>query len=581
MLDHLPTAERERRLFEIVDHANRGLAPDATRSASAELRALNLAAARRAQSSAAFAPAHGYFQRAAELLADDAWASDYDQTLAIHVEGARAAYLSGEHATMDALVDVATRNAKTPIDRVNAREVKVHSLVSQRRFADAVRLAVDVLTELGVELPLEPTREEVEREVTTTLGALQKLSGDDIGRLAMANDPKVVAVQRLENALMSSAYLAAPSLLPILACSIVRSTLASGVCKESPYGFAVLGIVLNAVNLIDVSYAMGKVAIEMLGRIDDRSVQPKNLHVVNGLLKPFVEPVRESVEAERRVSRLAMDTGDLEYASWPLHQMVCNGLYAGLELAEVWRTYERNRATLERHEQLPALGCTRQFGQAVLNLTGKAADPARLVGLEFDEAAMMPELRAINFRGAAFIVTAVGTYLRYLFRDLGGARAFADEGGEFLDGAPATYHQVWWHQYRALAILGAAEASAAGARDALAAIERNVAQLRLWHRFSAVNHDHRVHLVDAEIARVEGRAVDAVAHHEAAIARATENGFVHEGALASELAARFHFARGAEARGREHLLEACAAYGRWGATAKVAHLRAELGHRLG
>ncbi|MCC7538143.1 MAG: serine/threonine-protein kinase PknK [Deltaproteobacteria bacterium] len=577
LLDRLEGAAREQRLFELVEHLNRGAAAQSA-SEQAQLCALNLAAARRASASAAFEPAYGYFQKARALLGPTCWSTEYEQALAIHVEGARAAYLSGDYATMEALVESAVANGRQVLDRVGAREVAIQSFVSQQHFADAVRSALDVLRELGTEIPAEPSGAYVEQAVVETLALLSSWSAERLDALPMASDPRIAAMQRIQNGTMSSAYLAAPSLLPVLACNIVRSTLEHGVCKESPYGFAIFALVLSAINQIDVAYSVGKTAMRMLDRVGDRSLRPKMIHVVGGMVGLFVEPMRASIEADRRAARLGFDTGDHEYAAWGLHSVVCNAFYAGIELAELGKMYEKNAAILVHRKQLAALGCTVQYGQAVRNLTGAAADPTRLVGPEYDETRHMDELRAINFRGAAFIVTVVGTFIRYLFRDIEGALELADRGAEYADGATSTYHPVWFHQYRTLATLGSLDTAAeeADVARALERIEASVRQLRTWQRFAPANHDHRVHLVDAEIARVSGRRDAALEHYDAAASSAGTHGFVHEEALAHELAGRLHRSSGDHDRARARLLQACAAYDRWGATAKSAQLRDEL-----
>ena len=56
----------------------------------------------------------------------------------------------------------------------------------------------------------------------------------------------------------------------------------------------------------------------------------------------------------------------------------------------------------------------------------------------------------------------------------------------------------------------------------------------------------RAALVGAEIARLEGRELDAERLYEQAIRSARANGFVHDEALANEFAARFYVARGFE-----------------------------------
>jgi PAS domain S-box-containing protein len=78
--------------------------------------------------------------------------------------------------------------------------------------------------------------------------------------------------------------------------------------------------------------------------------------------------------------------------------------------------------------------------------------------------------------------------------------------------------------------------------------------------------------VGAEIARIEGRTLDAEKLYEDAIRSAQANGFVHHEALANELAAGFYRARGLEKVAKAYLKEARSLYARWGADGKVKQL---------
>ena len=80
-----------------------------------------------------------------------------------------------------------------------------------------------------------------------------------------------------------------------------------------------------------------------------------------------------------------------------------------------------------------------------------------------------------------------------------------------------------------------------------------------------------------ELARVSGRVADALEGYERAIRAAREHGYVNDEALAHELAARFHQGRGNRVVARAYLVEARYAYERWGAEAKVARLKEDLG----
>ena len=97
-------------------------------------------------------------------------------------------------------------------------------------------------------------------------------------------------------------------------------------------------------------------------------------------------------------------------------------------------------------------------------------------------------------------------------------------------------------------------------------------QLETWARCCPPNFDNRAALVGAEIARVEGRDLDAMRLYDRAIGSARENGFVHNEAVANELAGRFYAARGFAKIARTYLTDARYGYRRWGADGKVRQL---------
>src|SRR6202035_1250600 len=94
-------------------------------------------------------------------------------------------------------------------------------------------------------------------------------------------------------------------------------------------------------------------------------------------------------------------------------------------------------------------------------------------------------------------------------------------------------------------------------------------QLREWAENYPPTFADKHALVSAEIARLEGRAFDAMQLYEQAIQSARENGFVQNEALAHEVAARFYLAHGFEAFAHTYLRNARNGYDRWGAFGKV------------
>lgn len=579
MLEHLEQVEQDPRLFALVEHMNRGaslLNADERR----HLGELNLQAGRRATQSAAFEPAHGYYLRAFEELKDSDWEERYEISLAVHLEGARAAFLSGRYAIMDERVNAVMKRGRTLLDRVNAQEVRIMALVSQQKLQEAVNTALSVIAELGFDLLCDPTREDVQAAVGEALALLEGHDEDSLRALPEATDPKIVAGLRIQNGIISSAYLAVPNLLPLLCCSMVKKTLKHGVSAHAVYGFSTLGLVLVSVNMVPVGYQVGKLALAMLERWDDRGIRLKNLHVVGGIVNAYVEPLRKALDNHRQVYRLGIEAGDLEYAAWGLHNEICNSFWAGLNLNGLAGTATHHVAILEHHKQIPALACTEPFVQIMKNLRFGEENSARLIGSEFDEREHLERLRKTDTRGPVFVCSAVGTVCRYLFRDLQGALDFADETGVYADGAQATYLVIYWNQYRALAALGLCSPET----DAVAGVLKNVAPNRelLKSLADSAPHNflHRVQLLDAEVARLEGRHSEALDLYEAAIAGARKNEFTHDEALANELAGRCLLEAGRKTPARGYLMESIFVYTRWGALAKAAHLEEEFAELL-
>jgi len=111
-------------------------------------------------------------------------------------------------------------------------------------------------------------------------------------------------------------------------------------------------------------------------------------------------------------------------------------------------------------------------------------------------------------------------------------------------------------------------------------LSASLSKLELWAKNCPENFESRYALVSAEVARIEGRELEAMRLYEQAIRSASDNGFIHNEALASELSARFHRARGFDRVADTYLREARAAYQRWGAEGKVKQIDERNPHLL-
>ena len=162
---------------------------------------------------------------------------------------------------------------------------------------------------------------------------------------------------------------------------------------------------------------------------------------------------------------------------------------------------------------------------------------------------------------------------RYLSGDYAEVIAAADKVKPMLWAAAAHIHLLDYFLYTALAVTAlyeeASEDKRAEWRDLLT---EHREQLREWAENYPPNFADKHTLVSAEIARIEGRDMEAMRLYDQAIGSARDNDFVQQEALAAEVAARFYQVRGFERFAGIYLRDAHAGYARWGAQGKVQQL---------
>jgi PAS domain S-box-containing protein len=162
-------------------------------------------------------------------------------------------------------------------------------------------------------------------------------------------------------------------------------------------------------------------------------------------------------------------------------------------------------------------------------------------------------------------------------RFLAGAHASAVEAavktGQYLWTVPSHLEVAEYHYYGALARAAHHDAAPPADRPLLlSALWSHHAQLAEWAQHCPENFADRAALCAAELARIEGRDLDAERLYEEAIRAAHDSGFVHNEAIVHETASRFYRRRGFQVFADTYLRAARDGYLRWGADAKVRQL---------
>ncbi|BDA70107.1 Serine/Threonine protein kinase and Signal Transduction Histidine Kinase (STHK) with GAF sensor [Calothrix sp. PCC 7716] len=564
----------EERIFEIVGHLNLGSQITVEPQEKLELAHLNLLAGRKAIDSTAYAAALAYLNQGIELLPEDAWKNHYALTLGLHHQRLDAAYLNTEFENLEAWGGLVLQQATSILDCIKVYKTRIMALRSQGEFLQVVETGLQVLKQLGIEFPPHPTLADIGVAYERSRQAWQGREPLSLLELPNMEDPQILAAMQILTKLAPSAYIAVPSLLPLLTfkqveLSIEYGNSPSSIFSYADYGFIVCGIMGD----ISTGYEFGQLSLALLEKLQVTSFKSRAYFIVSSFIRHWREPLHDVIPSLLEGYRSGLESGDWECVALNLWIYSQYQYYAGQELQGLVEEMLAYRQVIGQVKQQATLLYHETYLQAVLNLLGQAKVPYHLQGEIFDAEQLIPSLERQNDLTGLFYTHLNQLYLYYLFEQNEQALQLAALLEKYRDGVCGFFSIPIWKYYDAL-IQIRCYPNAEPEQQALI-LERITAHqenLKGWATYAPFNHDHRWQLVAAETYRILEQKVEAIAHYDLAIASAHANRFIQDEALANELAAKFYLDWGKEKVAAGYMQEAYYCYSRWGAFAKVADL---------
>jgi signal transduction histidine kinase len=573
LLTRLSPAERQERIFELVQQFNQAVELVQEPAEREQLAELNLQAAIRARAAAAHAPAAAWLRLGRSLLRPDAWMTQYPLALGLHCAGADVARLVTAFQEMDALARTVMANARAVLDSLPVYETLIEYHTAQNRPSQALELAREVLARLGVSLPARPTPVHVFTSLLATMRRMRGRRVSELSTLPLMENPTTLGAMRVLMRTISAAYIASPHMFPLIVFQMVRLSLKHGNSAQSPFGYVIYGIILSAsMNKHEEGYELGQFSLELMGRFQSFASKAK-LYVSNHVsLNYWKHHLRDSLEPLREAFHSGMETGDVEYACHGAMMYSHYLVVVGDSLEVVQRRQEEFLAAIEKNKSEFHAIYTRVFQQFVLCLRGMG-EPPRLAGSAFQEERDIPRLVAAKNFTALFSALHCKAQLCYLHGDPRGALEHSTSARAHEHAVTGSINPLENVFIQSLALLACHPRTNFRQRRTLAANRR---KLRGWARQSTINFGHKHLLVEAELARVTGRHTEASVLYEKAITAALEARFIQVAAMALELSGRHHLALGMSRSGWRALTEAWRTYQGWGALHKANALEAEL-----
>ncbi|MFB2875284.1 AAA family ATPase [Floridanema aerugineum] len=578
LLQNTPSDKREEKIFDIVNQLNFATSLITKQSERDELAQLNLIAGKKAKISAAYQPALNYLQTGIELLATDSWQQQYHLILSLYEKAAEAAYLNNKLTLMEKFIEVVLSKAKTVLDKVKVYEIKIQACNAQNKFTESIDIALEVLNLLGVRLPKQPSKSDVWWRLLRTKLIIGRRSIASLVDLPIMTAPHPKARMRILNAIISASYSTSFLLFSLIVFEQVNLSIKWGNAPESAYacysGYAI--ILCASVGDIEAGYQFGQLALNLLASLNAKEIQAKTYMIVNGVIKHWIEPVKETLKPLLESYVVGLETGDLEYAAYSAHQYCYHAFFSGSELVQLESEMADYAQVMRQIGQERTIELQELFHQAVLNLLDKTENLYDLVGNAYDEKVMLPELKSRNDRTAICYLYFIKLMLCFLFGDVKRAIANAELAEQYLDGIAALLLVAHFYFYNSLARLAmATEVEKSERKRPIQKVISNQKKMQKWAHHAPINNLHKYLLVEAELCRVIGKDRQAMNYYDRAISLAKENEYINEAALAYELAAKFYLSRNKELTAKAYMQEARYYYQLWGAAAKVKHLETQ------
>ena len=567
--------KREEPIFEIVNQLNRGSHLITSAGERRCLAEFNLIAGRRAKISTAYVSALSYLAAARALLTEGSWDENYDLIFSVEYHTAECELLTADTAAAENRLLMLARRAKGRHDIAVVTRLGLTLYTTLGRSDRAVELCLEYLRHNGTDWPAHPTGDEVRREYDRIWSQLGSRQIEELIDLPLMANPDVLDILDVLAEVVTPALFYDESLSSFVICRMVNLSLEHGNSDGSCFAYVSFAIMAGPRfgNYKD-GFRFGRLGYDLVEKRGLKRFQARTYLFFGNVIMPWTRHVRAGRDLVHRAFDAAKEIGDLTFAGYSCDNLITNLIAAGDPLVEVQHQAENG---LEFAQKV-------RFGRTIANLTAQLALIRTVRGLtpkfgcfddeSFDETrferhlASSPVLGLPEFK---YLVRKVQA--RFLSRDYASAVAASLRADRLLWASPSFFETAELCFYGALSRAASWDSALPDTqRDHFDALTSHHQQLEVWAGNCPENFESRAALVSAEIARIEGRHLDAEHLYEQAIRSARENSFVHIEGIANEVAGGFYLARGLETNAYAHLRNASACFALWGADGKVRQL---------
>jgi PAS domain S-box-containing protein len=575
LLARMTPREITEAVFNVANQLNVGAAFISDQEEKQRVARLNLLAGRKAKASTAYDSACIYLSAGMNLIGSECWNSpnQYDLAFKLWIERAECELRSGNFDEAGRLICQLLLRGVSRVDKAAAYSLKVVLHLIKSEKPQGVETALECLRLFGIEMSPHPSREEVEEEYELVWRNLAGRAIESLDEMPLMTNLEMRAAMRVLSFLTGPALYTDINLYHLHFCKMVNLSLTYGISDACTFGYAGFGVILCLpFQRYGDGYRFARLACDLVEKYGFTAYKAK-VYLSMEMVALWTKPIEVGIDLIRSAFRAGVESGDLSFACYSCMHLITDLLIKGVHLDDVWRESEICLDFVRKgkyRDAAEAIVCQQQF---LRNLRGQTTNFSTFSDGDFDEQSFEAQLTEDRMTVMVSRYWILRVQARFLFADYHAGLAAAEKAKKLHWSSEAFFHSLDYHYYNALTIAAVYDTAGSDQQaEWLEAFKTHLNQLRQWSENCPSTFFDKHALVAAELARIEGRDLDAMLSYEDAIRSARENAFVQNEGIASELAARFYLKRGLDKVAGVYLRDARFCYLRWGALGKVKQL---------
>jgi PAS domain S-box-containing protein len=575
LLAHIVPEKREEAIFDIVNQLNRGSHLITSTEERESVAELNLTAAKRAKLSIAYASALSYLATGRALLTEESWETRYELIFSLELLMAECELLTARIESAEKRLSVLAQHAKSEHDVALVTRLRLTLFNTLDRSSDAVVACLEYLRRRGTHWSLRPSMDEVRREYDRIWWQLAGRQIEDLIDLPLIASSEVLDILDVLTETVNTALHTDENLSSLVICHMVNLSLAHGNSDASCFAYVWFAIIAGPRfgNYRD-GFGFGNLGYQLVRQRGLKRYEARTYMSFGNLVIPWAKHARSGRDLILGAFEVANRIGDLTFAAYCCDSLNSNSLTVGDPLEETQSQAEKGLEFAKKWRFGFVVDLISVQLALVRNLRGLTSSFGSFNYDEFDEAQFEDHLKTNPvFALPECWYFARKAQARFLAGDYESAMEASIKAQRVAWTSPSQFERVELYYYGALSHAACWESAPHNQkREHLDSLRSHYKMFEVWAEHCAENFENRTALIGAEIARIEDRVLDAEALYEKAIRSAHANGFIHNKAVAYEVAARFYAARGFQKFADAYLLEARYCYQRWEADGKVRQL---------